>query len=232
MVSIRTVALIVPRGILHGAWAIAAGVLAGVLSLPITASATGAWINGQAANVVLGQPDFGSINSPISASWFNNVSGVAVDPTTGKVFVVDSGSSRVMRFTSAAAMITGSNAEAWFGQPFANTGFGNANGNPSAKTFFVPEQIHIDSSGTMWVADRGNHRVLRFDNASSKASYADADGVLGQATFIGSTANRGGSVAANTMNLPVEERSAPTSRSSMMRPKEIKGLRPMCSRNS
>jgi len=176
--------------------------LAGVCVLPITAYATGAWVNGQAATVVLGQPDFGSLNSPISAGFFDHVNGVAVDPTSGKVFVVDAGSNRVMRFTSAAALIIGSNAEAWFGQPNESVGSPNAGGAVSAKTFYIPEQIHVDASGTMWVADRENHRVLRFDNASSKASYANADGVLGQANFIASIDNRGGAVAANTMKQP------------------------------
>jgi DNA-binding beta-propeller fold protein YncE len=171
-----------------------------VLSMSIDALAAGAWVNGQAANVVLGQPNFQTTSMALSASVFDHVGGIAVDPSTGKVFVVDSSSSRVMRFSSVSAAQSGSAAEAWFGQPNPNTGAFNST---SIKTFFIPEQIHIDSGGRLWVADRENHRVLRFDNASTKASFADADGVLGQATFIGGSANRGGPVASNTLNKPL-----------------------------
>jgi hypothetical protein len=52
------------------------------------------------------------------------------------------------------------------------------------------------------VADSSNHRVLRFDAAASKANGAAADGVLGQADFTSGSANRGGSVATNTLYGP------------------------------
>jgi len=42
-----------------------------------------------------------------------------------------------------------------------------------------PSGMYLDPSGTLWVADTTNHRVLRFDNAASKSNGASADGFLG-----------------------------------------------------
>ena len=182
---------------------IVAGLMAVLSSLSIAAFAAGTWVNGQAADVVLGQANFTTVNPTISSSIANHVSGVAVDPTSGKVFVVDTSSNRILRFASAAAMVSGSAAEAIFGQPNPTSSSPNAGGAPSAKTFSIPEGINVDVSGRMWVADRENHRVLRFDGVSTKASYSDADAVLGQANFALTTINRGGAVAANTLKQPL-----------------------------
>ena len=46
-----------------------------------------------------------------------------------------------------------------------------------------PDDVFITSDGTLWVADRENNRVLRFDNAAAKSNGANADGVLGQSNF-------------------------------------------------
>ena len=162
------------------------------------AQAAGGWSNGQPADVVLGQADFNSsVPSTLSASVMNHALGVAVDPTTGKVFVADGGD-RILRFTSAAAAVSGSTAEALLGQ--SNFTSGGSNGGSNG--LWSPQQIVVDGGGRLWVADRDNNRVLRFDNASTKATNANADAVLGQATFVTNAANRGGNVAANTMSHP------------------------------
>ncbi len=57
----------------------------------------------------------------------------------------------------------------------------------------------VDSSGRLWATDHTNHRVLRFDNASSKTSGADADGVLGQTNFNTNAA----AVSATAMDSPL-----------------------------
>jgi hypothetical protein len=51
----------------------------------------------------------------------------------------------------------------------------------------------------LWVADGDNNRVLRFDNAASKANGAAANGVLGQTDFVSSASN---STTAATMAVP------------------------------
>jgi sugar lactone lactonase YvrE len=160
------------------------------------------WTNGQSANVVLGQTVFTSngVNTTNAAMYLPY--GVAVDPTTGKVFVSDLGNNRILRFSSAGAAISGSAAEAVLGQADFVSASANRGGTVAANTMNVPVGVSVDPSGRLWVVDQSNNRVLRFDNASSKTNGANADGVLGQADFVSSAANRGGSVAANTMNVP------------------------------
>jgi sugar lactone lactonase YvrE len=104
-----------------------------------------------------------------------------------KLFVVELQNNRVVRFSSAAALTTGAAAEAVLGQPdFATTTVGITQSKMSN-----PADISVDAAGRLWVADYNNHRVLRFDNAASKASGANADGVLGQTDFITRTTGAG-----------------------------------------
>ena len=141
--------------------------------------------NGQDADGVLGQSDFTSNSTGTSASSMENPRGVAIDPSTGKVFVADDDNNRVLRFSATDAFINGSPAEAVLGQSDLTSG-------SSATTqsgMNGPRGLLVDNNGRLWVADGGNNRVLRFDNAATKTNGANADGVLGQADFISDTAN-------------------------------------------
>lgn len=135
--------------------------------------------------------------APASISTFAEPIGVAVDPTTGKLFVADRDNRRVLRFSASAKLTNGASAEAVFGQPDFITRTVNT-GGISASSMNNPNALFVDGSGRLWVADRDNHRILRFDNASSKASSAAADGVLGQDLFTTNTAG----IAADSMNAP------------------------------
>jgi len=153
------------------------------------------FMNGQAAVGVLGQPDFISKASGVSASAFNGPNGLAIDPTTGKLFVVDRANHRILRWSSSAALSNGSAAEAVLGQlDFTSNSSGLA-----ANKFNNPIGIYVDAGGRLWVGDFSNNRVLRFDGASTKANGANADAVLGQPDFITGSS---GTTAAK-MNGPV-----------------------------
>ncbi|MFN7928680.1 MAG: hypothetical protein U0Y68_12155 [Blastocatellia bacterium] len=81
-------------------------------ALPVQAQ----WTNNQAAVNVIGQPNF-TTNAPgLTASTFNAPVSVAVDLTTGKVFVADLLNHRILRFSSAAAFANGQAAEGVLGQ--------------------------------------------------------------------------------------------------------------------
>lgn len=143
----------------------------------------------QPAQSVLGQANFTADNEgAASASTFGRPRGIAIDPVTGKLFVSDSSFHRILRFSSVAAYQTFAAAEAVLGQPDMTSKFENQNAQfnqlPSASTLAAPYALAIDGSGRLWVCDANNHRVLRFDDASNKASGAAADGVLGQPGFI------------------------------------------------
>ena len=148
---------------------------------------------------VLGTSDFitnTNYTSP-TRTTMAEPAGVAVDPTTGKLFVADRDNRRVLRFSATAKLINGSAAEAVFGQPDYTTRTANT-GGISASTMNNPNALYVDANGRLWVADRDNHRILRFDNASTKTSSSAADGVLGQPDFA---TNSTGTTAAK-MNAP------------------------------
>jgi uncharacterized repeat protein (TIGR01451 family) len=155
------------------------------------------------AVLVLGQPDFTHNTAGVTATAMNNPGAVAVDPTTGKVFVADTYNSRVLRFTSFFSLSNGAAAEGVLGQVDFTHGSANRGGGVAANTLNGPYGLALDEAGRLWVADYGNSRVLRFDAAAGKANGADADGVLGQADFTHNSANRGGGVAANTLYNPI-----------------------------
>lgn len=139
--------------------------------------------NGMTATGVLGQSDFVSAGSGTAQNMLKGPNGVSVDPTTGKLFVVDRSNNRVLRYGNAAELQTGSLPEAVFGQ----SDFTSASTGTTANKFNQPIGIHVDANGTMWIGDYGNNRVLRFKNASSLSSGADADGVIGQPNFTTSS---------------------------------------------
>jgi DNA-binding beta-propeller fold protein YncE len=151
--------------------------LAAFLASPVPAKA--AWTNGQAATRVLGQTDFTSGTSGVSQSKMHSPSGICVDKSTGKVFVMDSNNHRILRFSSTNAAINGSNAEGVLGQPDFTSYFSGI----SEIKLNSPESCAMTDSGDLWVADTFNNRVLLFRSAASKADGAAADLVLGQADF-------------------------------------------------
>lgn len=140
------------------------------------------------ANGVLGTTDFVTNTNYASPSTTTLAEPfcVAVDPTTGKLFVADLDNRRVLRWSSADKMIDGSPAEVVLGQPDFVTRTRNT-GGISAATMNAPRSVYVDANGTLWVADTDNNRILRFDNASSKLSSSGADGVLGQPDFVSNT---------------------------------------------
>ena len=151
--------------------------------------------NNMPASGVLGQLNFTSNQSGTSSTNLNSPSGACVDPTTGKLFLVDRYNNRVLRWSSIDKMTNGSSAEAVFGQ----TDFNSSLSGLSASKFNDPLRAFVDSAGRLWVSDYLNNRVLRFDNASSRSSGSSADGVLGQPNF---TTNSSGT-SANKMRGPV-----------------------------
>ncbi len=162
----------------HGKLYIADGVNNRVLryTYPITA-------NQPDAELVFGQPDFTSGASGTTKFTFSNPNGLAVD-NTGRLWVADFANNRVLWFDAAYTITSNQpNANGVLGQP-------NFAGNVQATTqegMAFPTSVVLDSTGTLYVSEFGNHRVLRFDSAAAKANGAPADGVLGQPNFTNST---------------------------------------------
>lgn len=149
--------------------------------------------NGSAAEAVLGQPDFATTTSAVTQSKMSNPADVSID-AAGRLWVADYNNHRVLRFDGAANKASGANADGVLGQTdFVTRTFG-----AGANKMQFPASVFADTSGRLWVADLGNNRVLRFDNAATKANGANADSVLGQTDFATVTFGAG----ANKMNGP------------------------------
>jgi DNA-binding beta-propeller fold protein YncE len=173
-------------------------VFALVLIPAIQARAYFAPTNHEAATMVLGQSNFTSSAAAATKVGMNGPFNVAVDPTSHKVFVVDTSNNRVLRFASVVALANGAAAQAVLGQPTFTSHSPAATQSKMNK----PGAVFVDAGGRLWVADTYNNRVLRFDHAASTANGAKADGVLGQADFTHGSAHGG----AGGMSLPFDAR--------------------------
>lgn len=150
--------------------------------------------NGSEAECVLGQTNFTTSASGLSAAKFNDPLRVFVD-NQGRLWVSDYLNNRVLRFDSASYKQNGAPADAVLGQPNFTT---NSAGTTVSK-MRGPVGIFVDARGTLWVADRLNHRLLRFDNAAQKSNGAPANGVLGQPDFTSGSSG----LSASKMNRPM-----------------------------
>lgn len=145
--------------------------------------------NGAAAEAVFGQPDFTTDTEP--ATTEANTLGACYSPavdSAGTLWVVDKSNSRVLGFKNAATKGNQPDADIVLGQP----DFKSATDATSAEGMSVPTGLAIGANNTLWVADTGNNRVLRFDNVTSITSGAAAKGVIGQVDFTSSTGNSTG----------------------------------------
>ena len=130
--------------------------------------------DGQAADGLLGQPDFNSNSfNAITAGAVSGLGGIFAD-ASGKVWVAD-GNNRVLRFSPPFS--DGMNADLVLGQP----DFHSYAPGVSRAALSSPAVMAGDAGGHLWVADLNNSRVLRF--SPPFADDMNADLVLGQADF-------------------------------------------------
>jgi DNA-binding beta-propeller fold protein YncE len=136
--------------------------------------------NGAAAEAVFGQDLFTTTLTGTAANRFKEGPEAIYFDFKGRLWVADSSASRILMFESAASRTSGASADYVFGQKnFVFSGASSGVGRMHS-----PNDMCVDSSDRLWVADSGNHRVLFFNNISSKLSGADADGVIGQIDFL------------------------------------------------
>ncbi len=146
---------------------------------------------GEAASLVLGQSTFGGNASGASAVNLSSPTGLAMD-AGGDLWVADWANQRVLEFVPPFR--TGMAASLVLGQPNFTA---HAAGH-NASTFDDPVGLAFDPAGDLWVADRGNSRVLEF--VPPFRSGMAASQVLGQPSFDSTAA---GSGAAN-LSFPID----------------------------
>jgi DNA-binding beta-propeller fold protein YncE len=113
----------------------------------------------EASAVLTAGLKFGSYGT--KEGQFEAPEAVAVDPSTGDVYVVDRELSRVEKFSSSGTFL------GWVGSEKAGSGEGQLS---------HPESIAVSASGNVYVGDAGNHRI---DEFNSEAKYVRAFGKEG-----------------------------------------------------
>jgi sugar lactone lactonase YvrE len=156
------------------------------------------------ACLVLGQSGFSANTlSAAGSANFSSPGGVALDTrfTPFKVYVADTANHRVLYWNDASLLAQGAAADGVLGQSGFTGSAANAGGAVSASTLSSPRGLAVDgATGALWVADAGNHRVLRFSLPLAVTGTA-ADRVLGQGgSFSAAAANNGGLSAGSLSN--------------------------------
>jgi uncharacterized protein YjiK len=120
----------------------------------------------------------GSTDGTGSAARFNEPHGIAVDPS-GNLYVSDTTLNTVRKITPAGVVTTlaGMSGTA-----------GTADGTGTSAQFSQPFGIAVDSAGTVYLCDHGNHSVRKITAAGVVTTLAGLNGTLGYVDATGTTA--------------------------------------------
>ncbi len=134
-----------------------------------------AFANGQDAALVIGQPDFESSGSGLSATRMDGPWGISLSDN-GTLYISDASNNRILGYEGVPTA-NGAAADFVLGQPdFISGDPALTQGRLSS-----PRSISIQGE-TMAVADRGNNRVLIYHGLPTTTG-AEPDVVLGQLDF-------------------------------------------------
>lgn len=140
---------------------------------------------------IWGQSDFIS-NSPnqIKPGSINYPYKMAIDYSSAPfaLYVSDTANHRVLIWKDSGHFRNGDPADMVIGQPNLRTGAANVDSEggskPSRTSLSGPEGIAVDpSDGTLYIADAGNHRVLRYPRPVAQSGRISPDAVIGQFDF-------------------------------------------------
>jgi DNA-binding beta-propeller fold protein YncE len=144
------------------------------------------------ADAVLGQPDFTTptCDNPLlsPSQQLCHPVGVAVDSSSGLLFVADGDNNRILIWPSAEEFTNSQPAMVVLGQPDFSVGR-KCTGSTSARTICDPNGLAVDASGRLFVADTDGDRILRFSPPFSSDMAADL--VIGQRSFTTSICGLG-----------------------------------------
>ena len=130
----------------------------------------------------------GSADGMGSEARFESPWGVAVD-STGNVYVADTWNSTIRKVTPSGMVTTLAGAADPVSGPAGLAGcVGSADGTGSTAQFDLPVGVAVDSAGTVYVADPGNHTIRLGRPACPDAPTIDlVAGFVGQARQLNTT---------------------------------------------
>jgi hypothetical protein len=126
---------------------------------------------GATAKYVLGQLDLISITPGLPGDVGMSVPTFMSITSDGTLFISDQLANRVLSFSNMPQTANGMKATGVWGQPdFISIAIGVALDN-----FNTPLGLTYDSpTNSLWIADRGNSRILVFDNAVFKSNVSSS----------------------------------------------------------
>lgn len=124
--------------------------------------------NGAGANAVLFQPDFATSTTGLSATQGNRPWGVWLTPDD-TLWVLETFNRRAVRFDNASSLPNGSAANGVVGQPDFTTNTAATTDRGLKYAYYFP---YVDATGSLWIPDSDNNRVLRFSPDVTKPLLA------------------------------------------------------------
>ncbi len=123
----------------------------------------------------------GTTNGTGSLARFNHPAGLVID-SVGALYLADSDNHAIRKTIFNGTAVT---VSTFAGQ----TGVaGSSDGTGASATFNTPLDLAIDSTGTLYVADTGNHTLRKITSSLTVSTVAGQAGTLGSADGIGTAA--------------------------------------------
>ncbi|MEY5049564.1 MAG: hypothetical protein RLZZ175_2923 [Bacteroidota bacterium] len=144
------------------------------------------------ASAVIGQTSATASSSGTTQSTLNTPIGLAL--TGSNLFIADMNNNRVLKYTSALTLSTGTNnASTVFGQSTFTSG---SSSGATSTSFDLPIALAIDGKNRLYISDSNNGRVVTINNATTASTNTAYSNVLGKPDF---TTNYVASISQNNL---------------------------------
>ncbi|HEY6454242.1 MAG TPA: immunoglobulin domain-containing protein [Steroidobacteraceae bacterium] len=123
----------------------------------------------------------GSSDGSGSAAQFNTPEGIAVNSTGTLIYVADKNNSTIRTVTPAGQVMTYAGAA-------GQAGYLDVASSPTTARFDGPEDVALDASGTLYIADTQNSVIRMITSAGAVSTLAGTAGQFGHSDGIGGNA--------------------------------------------